>query len=108
MKDKFMKMFQKYLPPKADYDRVATPTTRVERKRYKAQNEVTEPKSTLWVQIRIIPIWLRVILVMLLLVGAAALGATIGYGYIGDGNPADALKMETWIHILDIIKGKES
>ena len=32
----------------------------------------------------------------------------IGYGYIGDGEIGDVLKKETWIHILDIIKGKES
>ncbi|MCM3744154.1 DNA-directed RNA polymerase subunit beta [Sporosarcina luteola] len=65
-------------------------------------------KQRLWVQIRLFPIWLRIVIVLLLLAGAAVLGVIIGYGYIGDGQPADALKKETWIHILDIIKGKES
>ena len=65
-------------------------------------------EKTLWVQIRMIPIWLRIILVALLIAGAALLGVIVGYGYMGDGNPADALKKETWTHIIDIIKGKES
>jgi len=60
------------------------------------------------VLVRIIPIWLRIILVILLLFGAAMLGAMIGYGQIGEGDPSDVFKAETWIHILDILKGKES
>ena len=88
--------------------RSVTPTTRAERNRLKAEKKEVTPKKTFWVQIRIIPIWLRIILVILLFAGAMALGLTIGYGYMGDGDPADALKKETWIHILDIIKGKES
>ena len=74
----------------------------------KYQDEEAAPKKQFWVQIRLLPIWLRIILVLLLLIGAAILDAIIGYGYIGDGEPADVFKKETWIHILDIIKGKES
>ena len=62
-------------------------------------------KNKFWVQVRILPIWLRIILVLLLLVGAAVVGAMIGYGYIGDGNPGDVLKKETWTHVLDIMRG---
>ena len=65
------------------------------------------PKKVRWVQIRMIPIWLRIILVVLLLAGVAIIGLRIGYGYMGDGNPNDVLKKETWLHIVDIIKGKE-
>ncbi|MHA6259010.1 DNA-directed RNA polymerase subunit beta [Sporosarcina sp. CAU 1771] len=84
------------------------PTSRAERKKIKSENKEAGVKRTFWVQIRMIPIWLRVVLVALLLAGAIALGVTVGYGYLGDGNPADALKKDTWIHILDIIQGKES
>ena len=90
---------------------VAPPRTRSARKEYRRRNaEVEEetPQKQLWVQIRLLPIWLRVILVLALLAGAAVLGAIVGYGYIGDGEPGDVLKKETWIHILDIINGKES
>ncbi|WP_341962118.1 DNA-directed RNA polymerase subunit beta [Planococcus maritimus] len=62
-------------------------------------------KKTRWVQIRLFPIWLRILLVIALLVVMAALGAMIGYGVIGDGNAGDALKWETWQHILDIMRG---
>ncbi|MFD1929351.1 DNA-directed RNA polymerase subunit beta [Sporosarcina siberiensis] len=87
-------------PPKA-------PITRAERNRLKTEGKEVRPKRTLWVQIRILPIWLRILLVAVLIVGAIALGVTIGYGYMGDGNPADALKKETWVHILDIMSGKQ-
>ncbi|MGM0896915.1 MAG: DNA-directed RNA polymerase subunit beta [Bacillota bacterium] len=63
-------------------------------------------KKTRWVQIRMFPIWLRVLLVVALLVLVAALGAMVGYGVIGDGNAGDALKWETWQHIFDIMRGE--
>ncbi len=68
--------------------------------------ETKENKKTWWVQIRLFPIWLRIILVSTLVVGAIAAGLTIGYCYVGDGNPKDALKWETWQHILDLLNGK--
>ncbi|MGI2327719.1 DNA-directed RNA polymerase subunit beta [Planococcus sp. YIM B11945] len=67
----------------------------------------TKPKKTGWVRIRLIPIWLRIIIVLLLLAVAAILGVMVGYGIIGDGEPQDALKWETWQHILDIMSGKK-
>ncbi|MFC4713073.1 DNA-directed RNA polymerase subunit beta [Planococcus dechangensis] len=63
-------------------------------------------KKTRWVQIRLIPIWLRILLVLALIVTMAALGAMVGYGVLGDGNAGDALKWETWQHILDIMRGE--
>lgn len=87
---------------------IASRSERNQQRKRKPEKEEPSAKGRLWVQVRIIPIWLRIILVLLLLAGAVALGTTIGYGYIGDGNPDDALKKETWIHIIDIIKGKES
>jgi len=79
------------------------------RKQHKAEKaKVKDEKKTWWVQIRLFPIWLRVILITALVLGAIAAGLMIGYGYIGDGKPKDALKWETWQHILDILNGKES
>lgn len=83
-------------------------STRKERGRQNVQGEETPPKKQFWVQIRILPIWLRVILVLLLLAGTAYLGATVGYSSIGDGDSGDIFKKETWTHIMDIINGKES
>lgn len=74
----------------------------------KRKADGTENKETRWVQIRLFPIWLRIILVLILIGAAAAAGLAVGYGIIGDGQPMDALKMDTWKHILDMIQGKES
>ncbi|MFP3355873.1 DNA-directed RNA polymerase subunit beta [Planococcus sp. SIMBA_143] len=72
----------------------------------KLNTQTDKPKKkTRWVQIRMFPIWLRILLVIALLVVMAALGAMIGYGVIGDGNAGDALKWETWQHIFDIMRG---
>jgi hypothetical protein len=72
-----------------------------------AEAAAKDEKKTRWVQIRMFPIWLRIIIVLLLIVIAGALGSMIGYGVIGDGNAKDALKWETWQHIIDIMSGKK-
>ena len=77
------------------------------RERDEKVTDDTAPKKVRWVQIRMIPILLRIILVIVLLAVVIIVGLRIGYGTIGDGNPSDVLKKETWLHIVDIIKGKE-
>ena len=78
---------------------------------YKQQPQTPEPsapeKPIRWVQVRLIPIWLRIILAALLFLFVAAAGLTIGYSSIGDGDAGDALKWSTFQHILDIVSGKE-
>jgi len=66
-----------------------------------------EQREVRWVQIRLIPIWLRVVLVLVLVVVAAVLGAIFGYSVIGQGQAMDIFKTETWQHIFDIMNGKE-
>lgn len=70
------------------------------------ETETEQPKKTWWVQIRLFPIWLRIILVIVILAIAMVLGVMVGFGVIGDGKAADALKWETWQHIIDIMTGK--
>jgi len=55
-------------------------------------------------QIRKFPIWLRIIVVLTLFALCLVLGVIVGYGVIGDGNPTDALDLQTWQHILDIVQ----
>ncbi|HSJ38310.1 MAG TPA: DNA-directed RNA polymerase subunit beta [Planococcus sp. (in: firmicutes)] len=89
---------------------MAEPTKKVSARKEHKNEEATgdkQQKKTWWVQIRMFPIWLRIILVTALIVLAAALGAMVGYGVIGDGEPRDALQWETWQHIIDIISGKK-
>lgn len=56
---------------------------------------------------RIFPIWVRLIVIIILCVAALIGGLMVGYGILGDGVPSDALKWETWQHIIDIVKKKE-
>ncbi|MGV3465045.1 MAG: DNA-directed RNA polymerase subunit beta [Heyndrickxia sp.] len=55
------------------------------------------------IRVRLIPIWLRVILVLLAIVISVLSGVIVGYGVIGDGNPMDALSKSTWSHIVDLV-----
>jgi len=64
-------------------------------------------KPTKWVQIRLVPIWLRVLIIIILLLFAVVAGLTIGYSVLGDGESSDVLKWSTWQHLIDIITGKE-
>ncbi|MGX1901369.1 DNA-directed RNA polymerase subunit beta [Thermolongibacillus altinsuensis] len=53
---------------------------------------------------RLIPIWLRLIIVAVLVVISTAIGAMVGYSVLGDGKPLDALKPSTWQHIIDLVE----
>ncbi|WP_188456645.1 DNA-directed RNA polymerase subunit beta [Virgibacillus oceani] len=53
---------------------------------------------------RIFPIWLRIIVVLIFCAVALVVGLMVGYGVIGDGKPSDVLEMDTWQHIIDIVK----
>lgn len=57
--------------------------------------------------IRLIPIWLRLIIILVLLILAIIIGVIFGYSVIGDGKALDALKWGTYEHIFDIMRGKE-
>ena len=78
------------------------------RRRFDMKDNNTPPseRTIRWVQLRLIPIWLRVILVVILWLVVAAVGLTVGYSLIGDGQADDALKWSTWQHLLDIMNGE--
>lgn len=69
--------------------------------------EPTNDQPVRWVQLRLIPIWLRIILVAALFLVAGAVGIIVGYSVIGSGDSADALTWSTWQHLLDIMNGKQ-
>lgn len=74
------------------------------RKRAKAEKQTETPK---WIRIRLLPIWLRIILVILLTAGSLVVGVMVGYGVLGDGKPQDALEKATWTHIIDLVVEKK-
>lgn len=69
----------------------------------KAQKEDAAIKR---VRIRLIPIWLRVVLLVIFTGVFLVAGAAVGYGLLGNGNPGDVLKGSTWTHIIDLVEKK--
>ena len=100
-----------------EFERQAVqPTIKKTRRRFRQQQpqeqqppspEPTNDQPVRWVQLRLIPIWLRIILVVALFIAAGAIGITVGYSVIGGGDSSDALQWSTWQHLLDIMSGKE-
>ncbi|MGG4166075.1 DNA-directed RNA polymerase subunit beta [Rossellomorea vietnamensis] len=80
--------------------------TRESVKTEKKAKQKDETKPSRWVRVRMLPIWLRILLFILLLAGSLILGAVIGFAGIGNGDAADVFKAETWQHIIDIVVKK--
>lgn len=96
---------------------MTTNETKLEEQENQQLNEetATEPRRNkkkkkknawFWKRTRLIPIWFRILLSLVLILLAAVAGAMVGYTLIGDGtNPMEVLNPDTWIHIFDIIYG---
>lgn len=98
-KDKIRKMlFKKKQQP-------AKSSEKLTRKEQKAKQKTEKRKSK--PRRRIFPIWLRIIVVLLICALALVIGAMVGYGIIGNGKPSDALDMDTWRHIFEIVTQKK-
>jgi len=77
-------------------------TTRSQcKKKKKIEERRTAKKEK--IRVRLIPIWLRVILVLFAITISVLSGIIVGYSVIGDGNPMDALSKSTWTHIVDLV-----
>jgi hypothetical protein len=68
------------------------------------QEEKEEKPTKLLPRRRLIPIWLRLLIVAVLIVVSTVSGAIVGYSILGDGKPLDALKPSTWQHIIDLVE----
>jgi hypothetical protein len=69
----------------------------------KAQKaEVTNKR----IRIRLIPIWLRILLLVIFTGVFMVAGAAVGYGVLGSGDPGDVLKGSTWTHIIELVEKK--
>lgn len=66
----------------------------------------TKEKSSPKIRVRLLPIWLRVLLIVVLMGISVIAGLVVGYGVIGSGNPEDALDKSTWQHIIDLVEKK--
>ncbi|MGE6257894.1 DNA-directed RNA polymerase subunit beta [Heyndrickxia sporothermodurans] len=82
-----------------------SPKTREQVKKEKAKKNPSM-KEKRKIRIRLIPIWLRLIIVVFTVLISVVAGVIVGYGVIGDGKPMDALKKSTWTHIIDLVNKK--
>ncbi len=73
----------------------------VEEKR--AKKKVRAQKGKVTRRYRLIPIWLRILLILALCVIAVIAGAYVGYVILGHGDSGDVFKKETWQHIVDLV-----
>lgn len=64
------------------------------------------PRQNERIRIRLLPIWLRLLLLAVFTVVSLVAGAAVGYGVIGDGKPSEVLKESTWTHIRDLVQKK--
>lgn len=55
---------------------------------------------------RTIPIWLRLVILLVLLIICLSAGAIVGYSGLGHGSAIDVFKESTWAHIYDLIEKK--
>lgn len=78
------------------------PLTR-EEKKANQQGDTSKKKRKKKYRTRKFPITLRILVVLVLLVISLLVGLIVGYGFIGDGEPLDALNMDTYRHIIDIV-----
>ena len=74
---------------------------KLQRKEQEAEIKHAENENK--IRIRLIPIWLRVIIIIGLIFVSMTLGAAIGYGVLGDGKVSDVFKPSTWTHLIDLV-----
>ena len=74
----------------------------ITREEVKKEKKTREKKKR--IRVRLIPIWLRIIIVILLLAASIVLGAMFGYAVMGGGKAKDVFEKSTWIHILDLVE----
>jgi hypothetical protein len=84
--------------------KVATPEEIKEAKKSKKKQEEKVQSKIKGIRIRLIPIWVRILLVLILMAVSSLAGLVIGYGVIGKGNPEDVLNKSTWQHIIDLVE----
>lgn len=77
--------------------------TREQLKKVKEQEQRQE-REKVRVRVRLIPIWLRTLVVIALFTLSIVVGAAVGYGILGNGDPMDIFEKSTWTHVVDLIE----
>lgn len=70
----------------------------------KERKTLAEARRNRRIRVRLIPIWLRIIIVAVLITLSGIAGAAFGYGIMGGGDAKDIFKKSTWTHIVDLVE----
>ncbi|MEH7123534.1 DNA-directed RNA polymerase subunit beta [Bacillus sp. JJ1532] len=70
----------------------------------KERTTMAEKRRNRRIRVRMIPIWLRIIIVAVLITLSGIAGAAFGYGVMGGGNAKDIFQKSTWTHIVDLVE----
>jgi t-SNARE complex subunit (syntaxin) len=104
---KQVKTREEYKKTKEDGRQAVEGTTTQKASKVKSAQKARKAESTKKrIRIRLIPIWLRIVLLVIFTGVFAALGAVVGYSVLGNGNAGDVLKASTWTHIIDLVEKK--
>lgn len=103
---KQVKTREEYQKTKDDGRKAVEATTTQKASKVKSAQKAPAESTNKRIRIRLIPIWLRIVLLVILTGVFALLGATIGYSVLGNGNAGDVLKGSTWTHIIDLVEKK--
>ncbi|WHY56603.1 DNA-directed RNA polymerase subunit beta [Peribacillus simplex] len=76
---------------------------RVMRQQIEEEIKEVEAKPNPRIKVRLLPIWLRLLIVIGLIFIAVLSGALLGYSVIGGGPAMDVFQKSTWTHIIDIV-----
>lgn len=80
-------------------------TQQLTREEFKQEQQLNQPEGKpKKIRIRLIPIWLRIVLVLLAIVLAVVIGCLVGYSVIGEGKPSEVFQKDTWSHIFDLVR----
>ncbi|MFT8322631.1 MAG: DNA-directed RNA polymerase subunit beta [Bacillus sp. (in: firmicutes)] len=70
------------------------------------QDESNTASTRKKIRVRLIPIWLRILLIVVLMACSVSAGTVIGYSVMGNGKASETFHKETWTHINDLINKK--
>ncbi|QDI91783.1 DNA-directed RNA polymerase subunit beta [Salicibibacter halophilus] len=73
------------------------------RKKDKRSGRQKVQKRTL--KVRLVPVWLRLLIVLFLFLASVITGLMLGYSVVGDGEGARILRWETWQELYHYISG---
>ncbi|HJV17347.1 MAG TPA: DNA-directed RNA polymerase subunit beta [Bacillales bacterium] len=78
--------------------------SKIEPKEAKQGSKAEQLDTTKRIKIRLVPIWLRIVILVCLIVISTTAGALVGYGPLGGGKATDVLKESTWTHIVELVE----